>query len=62
MVLTDALAAERCHWFLELGFDFDQADALARARDIDGYLVEVHTVREALARGCDIRTAFEIYS
>jgi hypothetical protein len=62
MILTDALAAERCHWFLDLGFDFHQADALARARDADGFLVEVHTVREALERGCDTETAFSIYS
>lgn len=61
-VLTDAMVAERVESLVDLGFTLDQADQLARARDPRGFLVEIHAVRNALERGCDTDTAFEIYS
>lgn len=61
-VLTPAMQLQRELWISELGFTEQQAAVLADARDADGFLVEVHTLRAALERGCDINTAFDIYS
>lgn len=58
----DPYLLEREGWLIELGFDCEQAGALASARDGTGHLVEVHTIRNALERGCDHATAFAIYA
>jgi hypothetical protein len=58
----DPYLLEREGWLIELGFDCEQAGALASARDGAGQLVEVHAIRNALERGCDHATAFAIYA
>lgn len=60
--LTREVLQHRLAMFAELGFEPEQALTLAQTTRHDGFLVDVHAVRRAIASGCDVATAFQIYS
>jgi hypothetical protein len=60
--LTGPVLNHRMGRIMELGFDAERALELAQARNSRGFLVDLHELRRAIARGCDLDTAYAIYA